>query len=73
MNSLLLIFVITYIVAIAIFLLMPRKGLDNLIKRDFDKDFYSAKMKDIGYYRIVILGAGITSAVITFLIKTLFY
>lgn len=73
MNNLSIIFIIVYVLTVVIFLLMPKKGFNNLIKRDFDKDFNPAKLKDVGYYRVVIFGGGITSLLITFLIKIIFY
>ena len=73
MNNVQTIFIIVYILIVVIFLLMPKTGFDNIIKRDFDKDFNPKKIKDVGYYRMVILGGGITAAFITFFIKIIFY
>lgn len=70
-------FIIVYVIIVTVFLLMPKKRLDNVIKRDMDKDFnpqgkgklYTA----LGYYKIVIFGGAITAALITVLIKIVFY
>lgn len=73
MNDVQTIFIIVYIVTVVIFLLIPKAGFNNLIKRDFDKDFDTKKIKDVGYYRMVILGGGIIAGVITLLIKITFF
>lgn len=73
MNDVQTIFIIVYMVTVVVFLWMPKTGFDNIIKRDFDKDFDPKRMKDVGYYRMVILGGGIVAGVITFLTKIIFY
>ena len=73
MSNLSIVFIIIYVLLVIIFLLIPKKNFNALIKRDFDKNFNSDKIKDIGYYRVVILGGGITALLITFLIKLIFY
>ena len=73
MSNLSIVFIIIYVLSVAIFLLIPKINFNALIKRDFDKNFNSDKIKDVGYYRVVILGGGITALFITFLIKLIFY
>lgn len=73
MSNLSIVFIIIYVLSVAIFLLIPKNNFNALIKRDFDKNFNSDKIKDVGYYRVVILGGGITALFITFLIKLIFY
>jgi hypothetical protein len=70
-------FIIVYIATVIIFLLMPKRGFDNLIKRDMDKDFNIEDKRfvsrNISYWRAVILGGGIVAAVFTFFIKIILY
>ena len=73
MSNLSIVFIIIYVLSVAIFILIPKNNFNALIKRDFDKNFNSDKIKDVGYYRVVILGGGITALFITFLIKFIFY
>jgi hypothetical protein len=49
---------------------MPKRAFNILIKRDIAGDF---NYHTVGYYRLVILGGGILAALITVLIKIIFY
>ena len=73
MSNLSIVFIIIYVLSVAIFILIPKNNFNALIKRDFGKNFNSDKIKDVGYYRVVILGGGITALFNTFLIKLIFY
>ena len=73
MSNLSIVFIIIYVLSVIIFLLIPKKSFNALIKSDFDKNFNSDKIKDVGYYRVVILGGGITALFIIFIIKPIFY
>ena len=71
-------FVIVYVACIIVFLLLPKKAFLTIIKRDMDKDFNPNNFRTIntyakGYYSIIVLGAGICAALITFLLKLIFY
>lgn len=71
------VFIIVYIITIIIFLVMPKKRLENVIKRDMDNDFNPRGKEGYftarGYYGMVIGGGAITAALITLLIKVVFY
>ena len=75
--NLAILFVIVYIATVTIFLLMPKKAFHSLIRKDIDKDFKpegkSIVYRGVGYWRMVILGGGLVAAVLTFLIKIIFY
>ena len=70
-------FIIVYITTVIIFLLMPKTAFDNLIRRDMDKDFKPEDKgfvyRGVNYWRMIILGGGIVAALLTFLIKLIFY
>lgn len=70
-------FIIVYLATVMIFLLMPKRAFHNLIRRNMDKDFKPEDKgfvyRGVGYWRMVILGGGIVAAVLTFLIKHIFY
>jgi hypothetical protein len=70
-------FIIIYIATVMIFLLIPKGAFHNLIRRDMDNDFKPEGKgfvyRGVGYWRMVILGGGIVAAVLTFLIKLIFY
>ena len=70
-------FITIYIATVIIFFLMPKRGFDNLIRRDMDKDFKPENKgfvyRGVGYLRILILGGGIVAALFTFIIKIIFY
>lgn len=70
-------FIIFYIATVIILLLLPKRAFHNLIRRDMDKDFqpeYKGFVyRGVGYWRIIILGGGIIAALLTFLIKLVFY
>lgn len=70
-------FIIVYIVTVMIFLLMPKRAFHNLIRRDMDKDFKPEDKgfvyRGVSYWRMVIFSGGIVAALLTFLIKVIFY
>jgi hypothetical protein len=71
-------FIAVYAICIVAFLMMPKKAFVNVIKRYMDKNFNFNDFKNINttavnYYRIVLLGAVITAALITFVLKEIFY
>lgn len=70
-------FIIVFIATVIIFLLMPKRAFHNMIRRDLDHDFKpdgkGFVYRGVGYWRMVILGGGIIAAILTFLIKIIFY
>jgi hypothetical protein len=70
-------FIIIYIITVTIFLLMRKKGFDNVIQKYMDKDFKPENKgfvyRGVQYYRMVILGGGIVAALLTFFIRIVFY
>jgi hypothetical protein len=70
-------FLVIYIIIVIVFLWMPKKGFDKVIRKYMDSDFKPEKKtfayRGVQYYRIVILGAGIVAAILTLLMKVLFY
>jgi hypothetical protein len=70
-------FIIIYVITVTIFLLVPKRGFDNVIKKYMDEDFKPEKRgfvyRGVQYYRMVILGAGIVAGLLTFFIRIIFY
>ena len=78
MITLPILFVVVYAISIVIFFVIPKKAFISFIKRDMDKDFDVNNLKKVNpyalnYYRIVLLGAAIVAALITFILKVIFY
>lgn len=78
MITLPILFVVVYAICILVLFVVPKKAFISLIKRDMDKDFDVHNLKKINpyalnYYRIVLGGAAIIAALITFILKVIFY
>jgi len=78
MIALPVLFISVYMVCIAIFLVMPKKAFIEIIRKYIDKDFSPNNFKSIStttieYYKILVGGAAITAALITFISKLIFY
>jgi len=76
MNSLSIIFIIVYVSTIIFTLLIPKKGLNDFLKRRVDGDLDAKSNKynsRYGYYKFLVFWSGVVGAVITFFIKVIFY
>ncbi len=78
MISLSLMFIIIYVITVVVFLVMPKKALLKMVRRDLGKNFNPNNLKSVntyalGYYKLIILGGAVVATIITLILKLLFY
>lgn len=51
METIQALFIVIYVIVVTTFLLMPKTGFNNIIKKDMDHDFNPKKIKNVAYYK----------------------